>query len=48
MTCKCKELLNKKDTECNTPKCEMCWYHEKYEDLKLEAMMVMQEEEVDE
>ena len=43
MICKCKELLNKKDTECNTPKCEMCWYKEKYDDLAMDARMVRKE-----
>ena len=38
MTCKIKEFLNKRDTECTTPKCEMCWYKEKFEDLALESM----------
>ena len=37
MICKYKKLLNKKDAECNVPKCELCWYKEKYEDLAIEA-----------
>lgn len=37
MECKYKKLLNKTDAECITPKCDMCWYQQKYEDLALEA-----------
>ena len=43
MTCKIKEFLNKADTECTTPKCEMCWYREKYDDLVMESKMVRRE-----
>ena len=39
MKCKYKELLGKADTECHVPKCDMCWYKEKYDDLAIEAMI---------
>ena len=43
MECKYKKLLNKTDAECITPKCEMCWYKEKYDDLAIEAMIEAKE-----
>ena len=43
MECKYKKLLNKTDAECITPKCEMCWYKEKYDDLAIEAMIETKE-----
>ena len=43
MECKYKKLLNKTDAECNTPKCDMCWYKEKYDDLAIEAMIETKE-----
>lgn len=43
MTCKIKQYLNKADTECTTPRCDMCWYMEKYMDLKQDADMVRAE-----
>ena len=47
MECKYKTLLNKADTECNTPRCDMCWYKEKYEDLSIEARVIQREERED-
>ena len=44
MECKYKKLLNKADTECNTPRCDMCWYKAKYEDLSIEARIRQTEE----
>lgn len=43
MICKIKQYLNKKDTECTTPRCDMCWYREKYDDLVMESKMVRRE-----
>ena len=43
MECKYKKLLNKTDSECITPKCDMCWYKEKYDDLAIEAMIETKE-----
>ena len=43
MECKYKKLLNKVDAECVVPKCEMCWYKEKYDDIAIEAMMEAKE-----
>lgn len=43
MTCKIKEFLKKRDTECTTPRCDLCWYKEKFEDLRQDAEMVRKE-----
>ena len=43
MECKYKKLLNKADAECSVPRCDLCWYKEKYEDLAIEAMIETKE-----
>ena len=43
MECKYKKLLNKADAECNVPRCDMCWYKEKYDDLSIEARIQKEE-----
>ena len=45
MECKYKKLLNKADAECNVPRCDMCWYKEKYDDLSIEARIIQKETE---
>lgn len=35
--CKYKEYLNKADTECTTPRCDLCWYKKQFDELKIKV-----------